>query len=297
MTEQLAPPAAPDPEVEAATKAALDHRAAYASRVSTTTRNPHTARKGRSLKELMAMKPADRIITQWRGAFGAPVSDEAKSQFGIECLGHRFDLADVRLWLEKHPQKAGKEMQTDLVNLEFFFDGMLSEIQEDPPAFERAFAQMVESQLQERRRTEFRKKLQARQRRRTAGAEPPLEVEGGGAAASVADDSDWKAFLKKPVEPTRLEVRSVREAGCMLRFLVCQTSLSVSASEELGQVSFQEHFPVDGVEQEPSRSTKPLPTWTYWMGLVTAICFLITVFAYMQIAKAALKNHAALMPP
>lgn len=296
MAEQPAPPGAPDPEVEVATRAALDHRAAYASRVSTTTRNPHTGKKGRPLKELMAMKPAERVLTQWRGAFGDPVSDEAKSQFGIECLGHSFGLADVRLWLEKHPQKAGKELQTDLVHLEFFFDGMLTEIQDDPPAFERAFAQMVESQLQERRRAEFREKLQTRQRRRTAGVDVG-EVEGGGAATGAAGDSDWKAFLKKPVEPTRLEVRSIRESGCMLRFLTCQTSLSVSAAEELGQVSFQEHFPIDGVEQEPSKSTMPLPAWAYWMGLVTAICFLLTVFAYMQIAKAWMGNHAALMPP
>jgi len=296
----MAASGAADPEVEMATKAALEHRSAYASRVSTTTRNPHAAKKGRSLKELMAMKPADRVITQWRTAFGDPVSDEAKAQFGVECLGHRFDLADVRLWLENHPQRAGKETRTDVVHLEFFFDGMLSEIQEDPPAFERAFAQMVEHQLQERRCVEFRKQLQARQRRKNAGgdaADADAEGAGGGGAESSKQDSEWKSFLKKPVEPTQLSVRSMREAGCMLRFLVCQTSLSVSASEELGQIAFQEHFPIDGVEQDPSKSTKPLPTWVYWMGLATLICALITIWSYMQIAKAAMRGNAALMPP
>jgi len=286
-----------DPEVEIATKAALEHREAYAARVSTTTRNPHSGKKGRSLKELMRMKPAERVITQWRSAFGAPVSDEAKAQFAIECLGHRFDLADVRLWLEQHPQKAGKETRTDLVHLEFFFDGMLAEIQEDPSAFERAFAQMVECQLQERRRVEFREKLRARQRRKAVGAAESEEAEGGGAGNGSKDDSDWKTFLKKPVEPTQLSIRSMREAGCMLRFLVCQTSLSVSASEELGQVTFQEHFPIDGVEQEASKSTKPLPTWVYWMGILTAICALMTVFVYLQIAKAAMRSNVALLPP
>ena len=58
----------------------------------------------------------------------------------------------------------------------------------------------------------------------------------------------------------------------MLRFLVCQTSISISASEALealesasrqvlGQIAFQEHFPIDGIAQEPSKSTKPLPRW------------------------------------
>ncbi|CAE7725171.1 unnamed protein product [Symbiodinium sp. CCMP2592] len=41
----------------------------------------------------------------------------------------------------------------------------------------------------------------------------------------------------------------------MLRFLVCQTSLSVSASEVLGQIAFQEHFPIDGVAQAELAST------------------------------------------
>jgi hypothetical protein len=244
----------------------------------------------------MAMKPGDRVITQWRSAFGSPLSDEAKAQFGIDCLGHRFDLGDVRLWLDMHPQRAGKEQKTNEVYLEFFFDGMLAEIEEDPPAFERAFAQMVESQLQERRRTQFREKLQARQRRKSALKDSDSVAEDGGAVCSK-DDSDWKTYLKKPVEPTQISVRSMREAGCMIRFLVCQTSLSVSASEELGQIAFQEYFPIDGVEQEESKSTKPLPTWVYWMGLVTVICCIMTIFVYLQIAKAAIRSNPALLPP
>lgn len=291
--------APPDPEVEEATKAALEHRDAYAARVSTTTRNPHSAKKGRALKELMAMKPAERIIIQWRTAFGCPLSDEAKAQFTIECLGHKFSLADVRLWLEKHPQRNGKEQTTELVHLEFFFDGMLAEIQEDPSAFEKAFASMIESQLQEKRVSEFRNKLLAR--KRTVGSRSAAEktdvsaeeAESGGSGSIVAeDDGEWRSYLKKPVQPTELSLRSTREAGCMLRFLVCQTSLSVSASEELGQVAFQEHFPIDGVEQEIKPSTKPLPTWVYWMGLFTTIFALIAFYAFFQVFKAALTSSA-----
>lgn len=284
-----------DPEVELATKAALEHRDAYAARVSTTTRNPHSAKKGRSLKELMAMKPAERVITQWRTAYGCPLSDEAKAQFTIECLGHKFSLADVRLWLEQHQQRNGKEQTTELVHLEFFFDGMLAEIQEDPPAFEKAFAHMIESQLQEKRVSEFRDKLSAR--KRTVGSRSAAEkasaedAEDGGSGSIVAEDeSEWRSYLKKPVQPTELSLRSMREAGCMLRFLVCQTSLSVSASEELGQVAFQELFPIDGVEQEIKPSTKPLPTWVYWMGLFTTLFALMAFYAFFQVFKAALTS-------
>lgn len=249
------------------------------------------------------MRPAERIITQWRTAFGCPVSDEAKAQFGFECLGHRFDLADVRLWIEMHKQRNGKELNTDCVHLEFFFDGMECEIQEDPGAFERAFARMIESQLQEKRCREFRKRLLARKRRvglRTAakGDVDGEETEGGVATNSLDDDDrEWQSYLKRPAQPTELSIRATREAGCMLRFLVIQSSLSTSASEELGQIAFQEHFPIDGVEQNILPSTKPLPTWVYWMGLVTAIFALITLYAFLQIAKGALKNHAALLPP
>merc|ERR1740117_785890 len=100
------------------------------------------------------MPHTERVLTQWRTSFGCPVSDEAKATFGIECLGHRFDLADVRLWIEKHQQRKGKELNTDLVHLEFFFDGMLSEIQEDPAVFEKTFQTMIENQLQEKRVSE-----------------------------------------------------------------------------------------------------------------------------------------------
>mmetsp|Transcript_43301 Transcript_43301/g.116761 ORF Transcript_43301/g.116761 Transcript_43301/m.116761 type:complete len:87 (-) Transcript_43301:88-348(-) len=71
----------------------------------------------------------------------------------------------------------------------------------------------------------------------------------------------------------------------MLRFLVCQTSLSITASEALGQIAFQEHFPIDGVEQDIPRFTGPTPKWVYaMMGFAAAMTLLLLV-AWWQVLK------------
>jgi len=299
-------PKAIDPEVEEALKAALGHREAYAARESQSTRNPHSARKGRPLAELMKLPHAERVLVQWRTAFGCPIADDAKTQFSIECLGQTFILADVRLWIEMHPQKARKELHTSTVHLEFFFDGQLAEIAEDPKVFEKGFEDMIEFQLQEKRRREFRKKLADRQqsagaRKRAADPQASVEdAEGGGSSSScIEDDSDWRAYLKKPVPPTELNYRATREAGCMIRFLVCQTSLSVSAAEELGQAAFQEHFPIDGKDQDIVPSTLPLPKWVHCLSIFSAIFTLVGILILITVFKDAFSwgRGPSLVPP
>jgi len=223
------------------------HKAAYDGRESTSTRNPHCARAAVSETQLSKLAPEERIFAQWRAAFGSPVSDEAKAQFTIWALGKQFSLSDIRLWQDHHNQSAKADAnvtQRNTIFLEFFFDGSPSEVMDHEAEFTEAFERMIEQQLQERRVAEFRQRLTARRRggRRSGDAEPDGE---GGADAS----HDWKEYLKRPVPATELSIRSMREAGCMLRFLVCQTSLSISASELLGQIAFQEHFPIDGMQQ------------------------------------------------
>ncbi|OLQ14377.1 hypothetical protein AK812_SmicGene1544 [Symbiodinium microadriaticum] len=152
--------------------------------------------------------------------------------------------------------------------------------------FKKAFETMIEQQLQEVRLTEFRQRLAARKRGKQ-------EVSEGG-----ADDDQWQSYLKRPVPATELSIRSIREAGCMLRFLVCQTSLSVSASEVLGQIAFQEHFPIDGVAQEPSKSTKPMPRWVYGLGACTAMMTVIGLTAWYQVMMVAFMEPPAIgIPP
>eukprot|EP00435_Cladocopium_sp_Y103_P026715 s1617_g6.t1 len=137
--------------------------------------------------------------------------------------------------------------------------------------FKKAFESMIETQLQEQRLTQFRQKLAARRRK--------------GQDSSDGGDQEWQSYLKRPVPATELSIRSIREAGCMLRFLVCQTSISIGAGEVLGQIAFQEHFPIDGVAQEPSKSTKPMPRWVYGLGACTAFMTVVTITAWYQVVR------------
>eukprot|EP00434_Breviolum_minutum_P037658 symbB.v1.2.033400.t2/scaffold4144.1/size43914/2 len=105
-------------------------RAAYSGRQSTSTRNPHTASKAVDVKALAKLSIEDRVLAQWRAACGCPISDEAKTQFRIECLGRTFNLADVRLWQNHVP---GKGSQASIY-LEFFFDGSPDELEDQEEA-------------------------------------------------------------------------------------------------------------------------------------------------------------------
>lgn len=270
------------------------HKEAYSTRKSESTRNPHSARStatSRRLKDLASLCTEDRVLAQWRMSSGCPVSDEAKVQFQVQARGNTHRLADVRLWAEHHDPRSSKKVKdTGIIHLEFFFDGSPVDYQDDQEIFTKAFEQMIERQLQERRLVEFRQRFAARRRGGTSGprnrgAAADDAGEGGGEDAIVEEDSDWKEYLKKPVPATNLIVRSLREAGCMLSFLVCQTSISVNGAEVLGQISFQEHFPIDGVLQDQPKSDKPMPRWAYGMMGCTAAMSVVTIFAWWQVMK------------
>lgn len=256
--------------------------AAYRGRESATTRNPHTAvvPAASQFKQWAKLSTEERVISQWRTSFGCPVSDEAKAQFCINALGRTFKLSDVRLWQTHHQQTpAGKEVQErGTVYLEFFFDGSTSELSGNEETFNKAFEAMIEQQLQEKRVFEFKKKLAARRRGKDT-------TECDDSAPAGMSESDWRQYLHKPIPATDFSIRSFREAGCMLTFLVCQTSLSIGAAEVLGQISFQEHFPIDGMAQPESTSTKPLPKWVYGMAVCTAGVTFLAITAWWQVVS------------
>jgi len=264
----------------------LKHKDAYVGRKSESTRNPHAARPTRRTKPLAALGPEERVLEQWRQSTGCPVSDEAKVQFQVHALENVHRLADVRLWTEHHEKTSKRVQDTGVIYLEFFYDGSPQDYLDNQDIFTKAFEQMIERQLQERRIFEFRQKFAARRRggqtsRRDARTEDASE--GGGEV--VDDEVDWKEYLKKPVPATNLSVRALREAGCCLTFLVVQTSLSISACEVLGQITFQEHFPIDGVAQEEVKTDKPLPWWVKWMYAFAAILTFITLYAWWQVMR------------
>jgi hypothetical protein len=263
----------------------------YNGRESTSTRNPHAAAKPLPpVKDLAKLSNEERVMRQWQAAHGCPISDEAKAQICVHALGRTYTLADVRLW-QNQPWQIQKGDVT--VCLEFFFDGSPDEFAGKEDEFKKAFETMVEGQLQEVRRAEFRKKLTARKRGgRKADGEDGLE--GGGGLYDI-DDSEWRKYLKSPLPATNLCIRSMREAGCMLRFLVCQTSISTSAAEVLGQIAFQEHFPVDGVIQE-SKSTKPLPKWVYAVGCCTMTFTVVSLMAWAKVVQTAVFHTPSPIP-
>mmetsp|Transcript_3284 Transcript_3284/g.5319 ORF Transcript_3284/g.5319 Transcript_3284/m.5319 type:complete len:287 (-) Transcript_3284:65-925(-) len=269
-----------------------EHKAAYSGRESTSTRNPHSATKlsSRKTKELYNLPPEQRILEQWRIASGQPVSDEAKEQFQVQTHERAHKLADVRLWTEHHGKGSKSVEEQGVLYLEFFFDGSPAEYNGETEAFIKAFENMIEQQLQERRVREFRQKLATRRRggRKDANNKDSVEDAEGGGDSAIGDDSEWRDYLRKPIPATNLSVRSIREAGCMLMFLVAQTSLSVSASEVLGQICFQEHFPIDGKPQEAPKSTKPLPKWVWVMLVITVFFTIITLWAWWMVVKEAI---------
>lgn len=285
------------------------HRTAYSGRQSVSTRNPHGASSQAKLSEseLAKLSQEERVLAQWRSACGEPISDEAKALFEVVVGDKHHRLGDVRLWAGQHGNKSKSVEETGCLYLEFFFDGSPSEYNREEDVFIKAFEDMVHKQLQERRIVEFRQKMAMRRRHSSdsegarsrgraaarSNEDGDADPEGSSRGRAGDDDKEWRDFLQKPVPETNLQVRSLREAGCMLTFLVVQTSLSVSAAEVLGQISFQEHFPIDGKPQEPSKSTKPMPRWVYGMIALTVLFLTITIFAWWMVLREAISSPVA----
>jgi hypothetical protein len=225
------------------------------------------------------MEPEQRVFVQWQAASGSPISDEAKTQFSVTCKGRNFMVGDIRLWREQNQNIASRSS----LQLEFFYDGSTGDLGENgAQEFSSAFEVMVEERLRECRVAEFRRKLAATKRRRGVRESNDSEgLEGGG---DCGGEDDWKSYLKQPIPSADVAVRSYRDAGCCISFLVVQTSISISAAENLGQVAFPEHFLVDGKVQDIPESTMPRPRWTLHLALCTIFMLICTVFAWYQVA-------------
>lgn len=253
---------------------------AYIGRQSSSTRNPHSATTTVDATALCHLSYEERVLEQWKAASGSPISDQAKTQFSVTVKGRNFIVGDIRLWSHHNQNISSKSS----LHLEFFYDGSQSDLGDNGPAeFSSAFESMVEEQLRERRVMEFRNKLKATKRRRGAqeAKEDAEGLEGGG---DCGGEDDWKAFLNQPIPSADVAVRSYRDAGCCISFLVVQTSISISAAEGLGQVAFPEHFPVDGKAQEIPESTMQRPKWMMSLAICTFLMVICTVFAWYQVA-------------
>lgn len=281
---------------------------------SLATRNPHVAFASPSKEKKPAAEKVlqkiglgkhftekERVTSQWTKASGCPISDDAKNRFTFSTNpgseGHKFVLADVRLWKEAERQQPGaKGGESDgSISLEFFFDGELGDIP-DEASFTRSFDEIIELQLQERRMLTFREKFarrqtQMRSRKKGQALGGTTASAGGGGSELLEDpetartsketlaDSDeeqeWQNYLKSKVPETRLAVRAFRESGCMLRFVCVQTSLSVGASDVLGQVCFPEYFPVDGRPQTLVEDLKAFDFFLTWHWALFMVFFVL----------------------
>lgn len=249
---------------------------------SVRTRNPHVGKAPvNKVSKFSKLSTNERIIAQWRAAHGCPLADEAKTRFAVKVAGCTFILADVRLWLQQHPERAACK---ESVFLEFFFDGGVDELGENgEQVFITAFEAMIKHELQESRVEEFRRRLATRRRQTDHSLEDFGESDTN---INIADEMGWQSFLKTPMPATELSVRALRDAGCMIRFIVSQTSISISGAEIMGQACFHEYFPIDGIAQMAPESTMPLPKWVHYVLACGIFLLFFTLLAWWQVVKA-----------
>jgi hypothetical protein len=236
-------------------------------------RNPHTGAKVPDAKKLAKLSPADAAMKRWESALGAPIAFAAKKQFTIVVNEIKFSLADIRLV----KQLVDKDPDRGSLPLEFFFDGTCNE--ENMPAFNAAFEQKIEEQLQERRMVTFRKKLAARQRGSSATAEE----------CEALTDDGWQGYLAQKVDPTNLQIQQCREAGCMIIFTAIRATLSVSACETLGELSFPEYFcsALEADEMLKEEKNMPMPRWVYFMLLIFLVSLMSALYALIAVVRGA----------
>jgi hypothetical protein len=147
------------------------------------------------------------------------------------------------------------------------------------PAFNAAFEQKIEEQLQERRMVTFRKKLAARQRGSSATAEE----------CEALTDDGWQGYLAQKVDPTNLQIQQCREAGCMIIFTAIRATLSVSACETLGELSFPEYFcsALEADEILKEEKNMPMPRWVYFMLLIFLVSLMSALYALIAVVRGA----------
>ena len=59
-------------------------------------------------------------------------------------------------------------------------------------------------------------------------------------------------------------------------------------AEVMGQIAFNEHFPIDGKDQEMPACDEPMPRWVHGMIWCTGLLGTVTIFAWWQVVKVAI---------
>eukprot|EP00746_Dinoflagellata_sp_MGD_P121956 gnl/MRDRNA2_/MRDRNA2_56978_c0_seq1.p1 gnl/MRDRNA2_/MRDRNA2_56978_c0~~gnl/MRDRNA2_/MRDRNA2_56978_c0_seq1.p1 ORF type:complete len:229 (-),score=38.65 gnl/MRDRNA2_/MRDRNA2_56978_c0_seq1:156-842(-) len=189
--------------------------------------------------------PEERVLAQWRSSFGCDISSAAKELLSMNCTGRSFELGDIRLWEARH-EKATEEL-CGKVYLEFFFDeSNLHHGEAGSDAFSSAFETALEEGIQAYWRS--------------------MRYDVDNEKASLNDDSDPAMLL------TGVSSISYRHAGCMMSWIVVQSSMSVFAAEALWNLAFPQ-----GVEPEtwPSFREDWRPFLLLAVVLVMAVIYVL----------------------
>lgn len=243
-------------------------------------RNPHGGKPPPPPTDFLDLPMGEVVRKRWEAAVGANLMVEAKKRFTVSVGEKQYVLADIRL--VKHLVDPSKDSSS--LPLEFFFDGVASDVDFD--RFNAAFEAKVEEQLQERRMHVFRQTLDTRRRKGRQVVEG--DAEGGEFDAADVDDDSWKAYLSQRAEKTGMKIEATREAGCMLTFIAIRCSLSVSACQTLGEVSWPEYFASakEAEEAVAKENELPLPRWIWAMGFLFFLTFLACLFATTHLIQA-----------
>ena len=226
---------------------------------SLSTDNPHQPAKQPPITSCCPHHDTDQV-TSVRNTFktcrGGPISEASKQAFAVSLNSTTFPLADVRLLL-------GPE-SPDFIDLEFFLDGEVDQLGDQPGNFSSALAEKISEHFKEECAKELRKILQEKDAESMEGFKqrkiPDLEISQLGA--------DAEAF---------------RDAGCMLRFIAVRMRLNPAAALFVGKTCFPECF--GGIAEIDDR---PVPGWLALVAVAAGVLLIAVVYAWGTIIRRAL---------
>ena len=225
--------------------------------MSLTTNNPHTKKNTCkcTTHKIHTLAILPRTCKLYEHTKGQAISIRSKEKFQVSHNGRDFPFADVRV-LSPSASAEG------LVNLEFFFDGEIKDL-----SSEQEFIEAVISHVSNLYTTALRAQL------------------------TEAIEHRNKKFIDEiktaQVTITEFKPNTIRDAGCMLRFVAVRLALEPRIAAFVGK----EVFPEDFGGEADLEDDRPLPRWFSVLILACLVAFVAVVFAWGQILKKALESR------
>jgi hypothetical protein len=220
------------------------------------TENPHNKPKTcECTKHKVALLPLlPRTMKIFEHTRGQPISNRSKKSFELVHNSNTLPLADVRLLMPPATPQG-------LVNLEFFFDGEVKDLTSEAAFVEAVIAHVTQMYA--------------------ASVRPLLTQAIQDGNRSKIDEIKTMKILIQPFIPN-----TIRDAGCMLRFVAVRLSLEHRIAAFVGREVFPEEF---GGEAD-AEDDRPLPRWFSLLVLACLVAFLAVVFAWGNILMKAIEK-------